>query len=100
MAEDAFLKQIITQPTRETNILDLLFASDPDLIRDCKVGEKLSGCDHHLIRFNIKTDYTLPDNKTKIPDYRKANRARQLLPPAAWNRLNLSFSDTAWTDFP
>ncbi len=41
VAEDAFLTQIVTQPTRENNILDLVFASDPDLIRVCKVGEKL-----------------------------------------------------------
>ncbi len=101
MARDAFHTQIATQPTRENNIPDLVFASDPDLLRDCKVGEKLSGCDHHLIRFNIKTEYKLTDNKTKIPDYRKANfnRARHLLPPVAWNRLNLSDADTAWTDF-
>ncbi len=84
MAEDAFLTQIVTQPTRENNILEMIFAMDPDLICDCKVGEKLSGCDHHLTQFNIKTEYTLTDNKTKIPDYRKANfsRTRQLLPPA------------------
>ncbi len=63
MAEDAFLTQIVTQPTRENNILDQVFASEPDLIRDCKVGGKLSGCDHHLIRFNIKTEYTLNDKK-------------------------------------
>ncbi len=50
---------------------------------------------------NIKTEYTLTDNKTKIPDHRKAsfNRARQLLPPAAWNRLNVTDADTTWTDF-
>ncbi len=101
MAEDAFFTQIDTQPTRENNILDFVFASDPYLIRDCKVGEKLSGCDHHLIRFSIKTEYTLTDNKTKIPDYRKTNfnRARQLLPSAACNWLNLTDADTAWTDF-
>ncbi len=40
MAEDAFLTQIVTQETRENNILDLVFASDPDLIRDLKVAEK------------------------------------------------------------
>ncbi len=34
MAEDAFLTQIVTQPTRENNILDLVFASDPDLTSD------------------------------------------------------------------
>ncbi len=45
MAEDAFLIQTATQPTRENNILDLVSASDPDLIRDLNVGEKLDGCD-------------------------------------------------------
>ncbi len=86
---------------REKITLDPVFASDPDLICDCKVSEKLSGCDHHIIRFNFKTEYTLTDNKTKILDYRKANFscARQLLPPAVWNRLNLTDADTAWTDF-
>ncbi len=43
MAEDAFLTQIVTQPTRENNIIDLVFTSDPDLVRDLKVGEKLGG---------------------------------------------------------
>ncbi len=52
MAEDAFLTQNVTQPTRENNIVKLVFASDPDLMRDCKVGEKLGGCDHHLTRLN------------------------------------------------
>ncbi len=101
MAEDAFLTQAVIQLTRENNILDLVFASDPDLISDCKVGEELSGCDHHLIRFNIKTEFTLTDNKTKIPGYRNANfnRARQLLPSATWNRLDLTVADTTWTDF-
>ncbi len=68
MEEDAIFTQIVTQPTRENNILDLVFASDPGLIRNCKVSEKLSGCDRHLILFNIKTECTLGDNKTKIPD--------------------------------
>ncbi len=36
MAEDAFLTQIASQPTRENNMLDLVFASDPDLIRELK----------------------------------------------------------------
>ncbi len=34
MAEDAFLTEILTKPTRQNNILGLVFASDPDLIRD------------------------------------------------------------------
>ncbi len=61
MAEDAFLTQAVTQPTRE-NIFDLVFTSDPDLVRDVKVSEKLGGSDPHLIRFNVKTKNTLADN--------------------------------------
>ncbi len=54
MAEDAFLTQTFTQPTRENNILDLVFPSDPDLGRDLKVGGKLSSSNQRLIRFNVK----------------------------------------------
>ncbi len=40
MAEDAFLTQILNQPIRENNILDLALVTDPDLIRSFKFGEK------------------------------------------------------------
>ncbi len=53
MGEDAFLTQIVNQPTRDNSILDLVLATNRDLISNCEVGEKLSGCDHHLIRFNV-----------------------------------------------
>ncbi len=69
MAEDTFPTQFFIQPMRESNIQGLVFASDHDIIRDLKVGEKIDGCNHHLIRFNAKTKYTLTDNKTKITDY-------------------------------
>ncbi len=73
MLEDAFITQIITQPSRENNILDLVLVTDPDLVREGRVGEKLNGCDHNLIRFSIRTEHELMENATKIPDYRKAN---------------------------
>ncbi len=55
MLEDPFLTQIVTQPTRENNLQDLVLVSDSDLARECQVGEKLSGCDHHLVRLTIRT---------------------------------------------
>ncbi len=86
MVEDSFLKQVVTQPTRENNILDLVLVSDPDLVRHCEVGEKLGGSDHNIIRFNVCVQYKLDNNPTLIPAYRKANcnLVRELLPPAAW----------------
>ncbi len=40
MVADSFLIQVVTQPTRENNLLDLVLVSDPDLFRDCEDGEK------------------------------------------------------------
>ncbi len=86
MLEDTFMTQIISQPTRENNILDLVFVTDPDLVCEGKVGEILSGCDHHLIRFSIRTEHELIENASKIPDYRNANfsLARELQPQSTW----------------
>ncbi len=73
MVEDSFLTQDVKQPTRGDNILDLVLASDPDLISDCEVDEKLNGCDHHLIRFNIMMNIALIEINAKIPNFKKAN---------------------------
>ncbi len=59
MVEDSFLTQVVIQPTRENNILDLVLESDPDLVRDCEVGEKLGGYDHNIIRFNVCVQHKL-----------------------------------------
>ncbi len=71
-------------------MLDLVLVSDPDLIRDCEVGEKLCGCDHHIIRFTVFVQNKLVDNSKLIPDFRKANfnLARELLPPTAWKHID------------
>ncbi len=68
MLGETFLTQIVPQPTRESHLLDLVLVSDSDLTRECQVGEKLDGCDHHLIRLKIRTDHELTDNTSKIPD--------------------------------
>ncbi len=91
MLDYYFLTQVVTQPTRENNILDLILVSDPDLVRYCEVGEKLGGSDHNIIRFNVCSTQ-IDDNPTLIPDYRKANfnLARELLPSTAWEYIDSS----------
>ncbi len=101
MLEDTFLTQIVTQPTRENNLLDLVLVSDSDLASECKVGEKLNGCDHHLIRLTIRTGQELIENKSRIPDYRRANfsLARELLSRTTWEPVNSTPIDGAWNTF-
>ncbi len=80
MVEDSFLSQLVTQPTRGNNILVL--TTNTDLVSECEVGERLSGCDHHMIRLRIRTNHQLAENKSMVPDYRHANfdRSREMLP--------------------
>ncbi len=101
MLEGAFLTQIVTQPTRENNLLDLVLASDSDLARECQVGEKLSGCDHHIIRLTIRTGQELIENNSRIPEYRNANfsLARKLVSRATWEPVNSTPIDGAWNTF-
>ncbi len=83
------MTQIISQPARENNILDLVFVTDPDLVREGNVDEILSGCNHHLIRFSIRTEHERLENISKIPEYRKAkfSLAPGLLPQSTWESL-------------
>ncbi len=70
MVEDSFLTQVVTQPKRENTLLDLVLVGDPEIIRDCEVGDKITGYDHHLIRCNVNISHKLADNPSVIPDYK------------------------------
>ena len=54
MYRNKFLIQHVDQPTRDSNILDLIISSDADLVKDIAVGEN---SDHQIIRFNIVVTY-------------------------------------------
>ena len=101
MIEDTFLTQIVDQPTRENNILDLILVTDPDLISNCEVGEKVNGCDHHLIRFDVNIEQKLCENKSQKPDYKRANfsLARALLQSETWELLQSATVDETWKNF-
>ena len=52
-----FLIQHVDQPTRDSNILDLIISSDIDLVKDIVVGKNFGNSDHQIIRFNIVATY-------------------------------------------
>lgn len=47
--QDNFLTQLVNEPTRESNILNLVLTTSPDLVNDLVVGESFS--DHNSISF-------------------------------------------------
>ena len=69
---DSGLEQLVTEPTRNNHILDLVLTSQPDLINDVKVVPSIS--DHEAGVFKIKFSPTAPPSKLrKVYQYHKAN---------------------------
>lgn len=54
------LSQFITVPTRGTNILDLLFSNEKDLVFDISVISPFSSSDHNAISFSINCSFPKP----------------------------------------
>ena len=55
MAEDFHFKQLVTTPTRGSNILDLFFISHPDLVISCQTAPGVSDHDSVIVVFKLKS---------------------------------------------
>lgn len=49
--EDDFLTWLVSEPTKEVSLLDLLFTSR-ELVGDVKVGGRLGCSDHEILQFS------------------------------------------------
>ena len=52
-AHDTFMTQLVTVPTRGRNTLDLVFASDEEMVRRVEVVPGLEGSDHGMVTFEV-----------------------------------------------
>ncbi|MEJ1594515.1 hypothetical protein SMA75_25880, partial [Escherichia coli] len=68
-----YLSQFVCEPTLDNNILDVILATDPDLINTCEVGEILANSDHKIIRCKINCEVDVKENKLLVPNYKKGN---------------------------
>ncbi len=76
IVQDNFLSQLISEPTRDKNILDLVLTTSTDYVQDLCVGKPFS--DHNLITFRLNcTPYKTKPPKHEFYFYKKAD----------WNKL-------------
>ena len=75
VTNDLSLSQIATEGTRQNNILDLFFTTNPTLINRSYTAPPLtSTCDHSIVLVDVNTRPTLPKQKARSRFiYRKAN---------------------------
>ena len=70
---DYFLHQLVFQPNREQNILDLVFITAPELVKDLEICQPVGGSDHCSIEFNLKLKFQRPERSCRLVyNYRAA----------------------------
>ena len=87
----AFFKQLVREPTRQGNILDLILTNNESLVSQIEIGSKFETSDHQEIRFKINAEGRAVQNPTLIPDFRKANynNLRKYFREVDWENLGL-----------
>ena len=100
---DRSLTQLVTQPTRGKNILDLLLTNSPDMISQVDVVSGIPGSDHDAIQFLARfVKPTLVRQNRPVYNFRKADfdRFRDLLSKIPWNSCFLTDNvDDVWISF-
>ncbi len=101
--QESSLYQLVNKPTRGENILDLILATDDNLVNNVEVGDEFSTSDHRIISFNLKFNRDLgQESHEKIPDYKKANFAKLkiAIENTDWNTINTTSDiEESWQNF-
>lgn len=85
IVQDNFLHQLVNEPTRDKNILDLVLATNNDLVNNVAVGEPFS--DHNAITFaKNSAPYTSRISKKYTYAFNKAD----------WSHLKSLFKYSPW----
>jgi hypothetical protein len=62
-----FLLQLVDEPTRGKNYLDLVLSSEENMVQNLSVGEQFETSDHQVIRFDLVCRKN--ENKTTVKKY-------------------------------
>ena len=65
--------QLVSDPTCENNMFDLVIVSYNPLINNVAVGKHLGSCDHKIVGVDINTMISLIENKTLVLNKKRGN---------------------------
>ncbi len=78
------LQQVISEPTRGENILDVLLVRQPDELLTANVGPPFLGSDHSSLSWSMPWSHSLPSPPRRVRAWRKAD----------WSAISSFISDT------
>ena len=70
---DNFLTQLVSEPTREGALLDLLFVNREGLVDEVAVGGRLGHSDHEIMEFSILREARRGLSRTDILNFKRAD---------------------------
>ena len=85
--QNNFMFQLVRDPTRGDEILDLILSNNLNIVREIDVGESLGNSDHAIVRFSIISSIASRDNNSFVPNFSHANfdHFRHYLANISWN---------------
>ena len=91
---DNFLIQHVDEPTRRKNILDLVFTSEENMIKNLSVGEHFETSDHQIIRWNMLACKVI-QKQIKSYNYNKGDydKIRDEAGSINWNEIVMGNND-------
>lgn len=100
---ESSLHQLVEQPTRGENILDLVLTTNESIVSNVLVGPEFSSSDHRVITFSVPINKSkVKESKERVPDYQRANfrKLRNILMHTDWSELSSNNSiNEAWKIF-
>jgi len=63
---DSYLYQLVRQPTRQNNILDLAISLNENMVNDVEILEYLGNSDHNIIVWKLICDVGLNTNNKYV----------------------------------
>ncbi|PKU45296.1 rna-directed dna polymerase from mobile element jockey-like [Limosa lapponica baueri] len=100
--EDNFITQLVSEPTRESTLLDLLLVNREGLVGDVKVQGCLGQSDHEIIEFSILAEARQGASRTATLDFQKADFGllRSMVASVPWETvLKAKGAQEGWSYF-
>jgi ribonucleases P/MRP protein subunit RPP40 len=73
LVNDCFLTQHVKEATRDANILDLVFTSEPNMVEEVLVRNPIANCDHNVLVWNFKCSTVVEQKELKEYSYVNGN---------------------------
>ncbi len=71
-----FLNQFVVEPTRGENILDIILATEEDLIKEVVIGNPLGTSDHSIVKLKVTIEKNIREKYYKKLNYKDTNWSR------------------------